>query len=90
MTPNVIKKQATGNIFADTYRVSRNGKGIGRQYDIKGLYTLLKSFPISVPEEVKEDLFFYEKYLKRKKARWEARKRNSKLEKQAEVTEQVL
>jgi len=88
MTPNVIKQQATGNIFADTYRV-RNGNSIGRKYNIKGLHTFLKDFPMDVPEDIREDLASYERYRKRRKARWESRKRSSKLE-QAKVAEQVL
>ena len=91
MTPNVIKQQITGNVFVDTYRVSRNEKGIGRKYNIKGLYTLLKSFSgIDIPNEVRKDLDFYKAYRKKKKEQWNARKRKSRLEKEAQVPEQVL
>ena len=72
---------STENIFANRYRL-RNGQASGRQYDIKGLYTLLRSKDcpkgIDVPGDIAQDLRAYEEYRTMRERQFAAKK-NSRL-----------
>ena len=86
MTLRLEALSSTGNIFANKYRL-RNGQSSGRQYDIKGLYTFLRSGDcpkgIDVPEEVAQDLREYGECCEARKRQF-ADKKNSRLKRKTE------